>query len=291
MGRKKTILRRTFLIGSVAIAGGVAFGAYVARKPYANPIADGLAEGEASFNPWVKISADQITLITPHADLGQGAAHMQALLIAEEMDIDLDQFETEFGNPDPAYFNTAMADEGVPFMSRDDSGMADTMRAAVGYVIKMFGFQGTGGSTSVADSFDKLRMAGAVARETLKRAASEQTGIDVAELKTARAAVILPDDTEIAYTDLAAIAAGLEPVTDVALRDPSEWRLIGKEQTRIDISAKSTGLARYGIDLEMEGMVYASVRFNPRQGGAMKSFDASEAEGMRGVTKLSLIHI
>ena len=93
MGRARTIARRTFLIGSAALVGGVAFGAYVVRKPHDNPLADTLAEGEATFNPWVKVTADGITLITPHPDIGQGAVQMQAILIAEEMDLDPGQFD------------------------------------------------------------------------------------------------------------------------------------------------------------------------------------------------------
>ena len=177
----------------------------------------------------VKIDAEKVTLIVPHADIGQGVVHMQAILIAEELDIEPGQYVTEFGKPNAAYYNTAFAGEGVPFMSRDESGAADTMRTFMGYVVKMMGIQGTGGSTSVADSFDKLRMAGAVARETLKLAASEESGVPVAQLKTANGAVQLPDGSELAYTQLAARAANVEPVTDVALRGKSEWRLIGKE--------------------------------------------------------------
>lgn len=286
MGRIKTIARRTFLIGSVAIAGGVAFGTYLARKPIPNPLERELGAGEASFNAWVKISGDTITLIGPHSDVGQGIAHMQAMLIAEEMDIEPGQFQTSFGVPDQAYYNTAFADEGVPFMSRDDSGMADAMRTVVGYVVKLMGVQATGGSTAVADSFDKLREAGAVARETLKRAASQKSGVPVERLKTRNAAVQLPDGTELKYTELAEIAATLPPVTDVALRDPSQWRFIGKDQQRLDIVAKSTGQQTYGIDLEMDGMVHASVRFNPRQGAGLKDFDSSAAETMRGVSKI-----
>ncbi|MDJ0825554.1 MAG: molybdopterin-dependent oxidoreductase [Rhodobacter sp.] len=286
MSRLGTIARRTFLIGSVAIAGGVAFGVYMARRPHPNPLAAGLAEGEATFNPWVKIDADGITLITPHSDVGQGVRHMQAMLIAEEMDLDPGQFTTDFGPPDPAYWNRAFSEEGAPFMSRDDSWGAETARTVVGYVVKIFGIQATGGSTAVADSFDKLREAGAVARETLKLAAAQRSGVPVANLTTAGAAVTLPDGTQIAYTDLAAEAAALDPVTDVTLRDPSEWRLIGKPQRRLDIVEKSTGTATYGIDLALDGMVHATVRFNPRQGGALNGYDASAAEAMRGVQKI-----
>jgi isoquinoline 1-oxidoreductase beta subunit len=283
MGKLRTIGRRAFLIGSAAVVGGVAFGVYAARKPYDNPLLAEAAEGEATFNPWVKIDAEKVTLIVPHADIGQGAVHMQAVLIAEELDIEPGQYETDFGRPSPAYYNTAFAEEGAPFMSRDESGMADTARTFMGYLVKMMGIQGTGGSTSVADSFNKLREAGAVARETLKLAASLETGVPVAQLKTANAAVILPDGTQMKYTELAARAATVKPVTDVVLRDKSEWRLIGTEMQRQDVLAKSTGVQNYGIDLDMDGMVHAAVRFNPRQLGPINGYDATAAEGMRGV--------
>jgi isoquinoline 1-oxidoreductase beta subunit len=94
--------------------------------------------------------------------------------------------------------------------------------------------------------------------------------------------VQLPDGTELPYTELAATAAGLEPVTDVTLRDPSQWRLIGKPMERMDIVGKSTGTLDYGIDLSVEGMVHAAVRVNPRKGGTLNGYDATR-RAMRGV--------
>ena len=123
MSRVGTIARRTFLIGSAAIAGGVAFGVYAVKKPYENPNLADLNDGEASFNAWVRIDSDTITLITPHADKGQGVASSQAALIAEEMDLEFGQFEISFGKPNPAYWNTAMAEEAVPFASTDKSAL------------------------------------------------------------------------------------------------------------------------------------------------------------------------
>ncbi len=283
MGRVKTIARRTFLVGSAAVVGGVAFGTYMMQRQLPNPLAADLAEDEATFNPWVLIDSEKVTLITPHADKGQGVVSSQAALIAEELDIEFGQFETSFGHPSAAYWNHAFADEGVPFKSTDEGFTAESMRSFVRGMTKIFGLQGTGGSTSMPDSFVKLREAGAVARETLKKAASMQTGVAVADLKTANGAVQLPDGTELNYTELAAIAATIEPVTDVTLRDPSEWRLIGKPMQRLDIIGKSTGTLPYGIDIKVDGMVHAAVRVNPRQGGTLNSFDATEAKAMRGV--------
>jgi len=280
------IARRTFLVGSAAVVGGVVFGYYKYKSPVANPLLDTLREGEAALTPYVRINAQGITLITPRADSGQGAYSVQAALIAEELDVELDQIRVDPGMPSPAYYNTALSNDAAPFRSTDDGFVAETARGVVDAMIKFTGLQITGGSTTVPDSFDKLRMAGAVARETLKAAAAQRTGVAVRDLKTARGAVELPTGETLSYMELAAEAATIEPVTDVTLRDPATWRLIGRSMERIDIVAKSTGTQAYGIDFELENMVYASVRTNPRRGGGVNRYDASVAKDMRGVKQI-----
>lgn len=286
MGRLGTITRRTFLVGSAVVAGGVAFGLYKLATPHDNPLEEGLLENAATFNPWILIDDKKITLITPHGDKGQGVTSMQAALLAEELDVEFGQFETSFGQPSAAYWNTAMADEGVPFMATDKSFKADAMRDVMGGVMKLMGMQGTGGSTSTPDSYEKLRIAGAMARETLKLAASKKFKTPLNQLKTQKAAVVFPGGKTVKYTELAADAAKIDPVQDVKLRDPSEWRLVGKPMKRVDILEKSTGTLKYGIDQVMEDMVYATVKVNPRQGGGLKKYDASEAKKMTGVKKI-----
>lgn len=283
MGKIKTVARRTFLIGSTAIAGGVAFGTYSVKRAHKNPLLANLDAGEAAFNPWVKISKDAVTLITPHADLGQGAFSMQAALIAEELDIEFGQFDISVGTPSAVYYNAALAEDLAPVMTTDMSDNAKRQRAIYRNLVKVMGLQGTGGSTSTPDSFDKLRIAGAVARETLKLAASKQSGVAISQLKTQSGAVILPDGTEIPYTDLAEAASKIKPVSDVTLRAPKAWRLIGKSMQRMDILPKSTGQQTYGIDIELDGMMFAAIRTNPRQGGSLISYNDKRAKNMRGV--------
>ena len=286
MGKLANAARRTFLVGSVAIAGGVAFGTYLVRKTPANPLLDDKTEGQAVFNPWVKIDDKGVTLIAPHTDLGQGVRSAQAMLIAEELDLEWGQFSVDPGPPSAAYYNTALAAEQVPFMSTDTSAPAEAKRSVMGGLFKVLGLQLTGGSSTVPDSFTKLRRAGAVARETLKLAASRQSGVPVAQLTTDKGAVVLPDGKRLPYTALAREASAIEPVQDVTLRDPSQWRLVGKPLQRLDIVPKSTGTLAFGIDLRMDGLLHATVKTNPRQGGPMRSFDAKAAEGMRGVKKI-----
>ncbi|WP_299655337.1 xanthine dehydrogenase family protein molybdopterin-binding subunit [uncultured Tateyamaria sp.] len=282
MSRIGKIARRTFLVGSAAVVGGVAFGYYAYKRPPANPLLTDLDEGEAALTPYVKIDNSGITLITPRADSGQGAYHVQAALIAEELDVELDQVTVDPGMPDPAYYNTALSAEAAPFRSTDDGFAANSTRGIMDAMMKFLGMQITGGSTTVPDSFEKLRLAGAVARETLKAAAAKKTGADIADLTTEKGAVILPGGGTLAYTELAATAATMDPVNDVTLRDPSTWRLVGKEMERVDIVAKSTGTQAYGIDFEIDGMVHASVRTSPCR-GMMNGFDAEAARQMRGV--------
>ena len=283
MSRLGTITRRAFLVGSAAVAGGVAFGVYTVRKPHANPLEDGLADGEAALTPYVRIDAEGVTLITPRADLGQGAYHVQAALLAEELDVDLEDIRVDPGPPSGAYWNTAMAEEAAEFMVPSQGILQAGAATVVGSVMKVMGLQITGGSTTVPDGFDKLRAAGASARETLKAAVAAREGVSVGDLTTEAGHVVLPDGTKVAYAELASDVAGMDVVQNVRLRQPEEWRYIGKPMRRIDMVAKSTGTQDYGIDLEIEGMVHAAIRLNPAQTGPLNSFDASEAEQMRGV--------
>ena len=284
MGKVKTIARRSFLIGSAAVLGGVAFGVWRAKTPYTNPLLKRLGEGEAALTPYVKIDASGVTLITPRADKGQGAYHVQAALIAEELDVTLEAVKIDPGPPDRAYWNTALAAEAAEFNAPEEGFVQDALTGVLGSVMKFVGLQITGGSTTVPDGFIKLRAAGASARETLKLAAAEQLGVAVGDLRTEAGQVIAPDGTALRYEELAEAVAGMEPVQDVALRDPSEWRYLGKPMQRVDILAKSTGTQAYGIDFEIEGMVYAAVKLAPAQGGGLVSYDASAALEMRGVS-------
>ncbi len=286
MGRLRTITRRTFLIGSATIAGGVVFGTYLAKRPIKNPLLSDLQEGEGAITPYVKIDANGVTLITPRADKGQGAYSMQAQLIAEELDIDPAIANLSPGMPGPAYYNGVVMEESVPFPAYDKSAMAENVRKFMHVPAKLLAMQITGGSSTVPDGFVKLRMAGAIARETLKEAAALQSGITRDQLKTEDGFVVMPDGTRLSYTELASDAASIEPVTEVELRSQSEWKYLGKPMQRIDMPAKCTGTEKYGIDVSVKGMVHAAVRANPGLGAKMESFDASIAESMRGVQKV-----
>jgi isoquinoline 1-oxidoreductase beta subunit len=286
MGKLKTIARRSFLVGSAAVAGGLVVGWAAVKWPIRNPLLDSLDEDDATLNPYVRIDPNGITIITPRADLGQGAYSMQAALVAEELDLEWGSFAVEPGPPSKAYFNAAVLSEGFPLAATNDGFVARQGRALGGAMAKLIGLQITGGSSTVPDAYVKLRAAGAVARQMLLGAAAKRTGIAIADLKTDRGAVVTPSGERIPYTSLGAEAALIDVPGKVALKEPSEWRLLGKPMQRLDIVEKSTGTAQYGIDVRLPGMVYATVRTNPRIGGGVVRMDDAAAKAARGVIKV-----
>ncbi len=288
MGRLGKIARRTFLLGTAALAGGVAVGYYFYKKPYDNPLEQTLAEGEVTFNPYIKVAADgTIVLIAPRAEMGQGVSTTLAALVAEELDVDLSNVRIEHGPADGAYYNEAMIVEGGPYSMFDHSFYANFQRKSSAVTAKFVALQATGGSSSVRDGFDKMRQAGAVARQLLLQAAAKRLGKPAGKLTTENGKVVdTVSGTSLTYGELASDAASIEPPDTIALKPRDQWKILGKSQPRIDMHAKSTGTAGFGIDVDLPDMLYGTVRMNPHIGGELKSFDDSKAKAMRGVVKI-----
>jgi isoquinoline 1-oxidoreductase beta subunit len=283
MASFKKIARRTFLIGSAAIVGGVAFGAYKYTRPLENPIEAG--PNEAALNPFIFIDQEGVTINTPRAEMGQGVHTTLAALAAEELDIAWEDVRVLHGPPAQAYYNSALMGASLPIAEYSKTAFMQTVSEALGETNKLLGMQLTGGSTSMMDGYDRLRHAGATARETLKLAAADAFGIAASNLKTMNGRVYQPDGNSISYSDLAPAAAKLNPPS-VELRPKSEWKYVGKTMPRVDMMAKATGTAEYGIDVRLEGMKYATVRMNPRLGAPLKSMDATNALDMAGVEQV-----
>ena len=283
MSRIGTIARRTFLVGSAALVGGVAFGVYAVRKPAPNPLSPGA--GEVALNPFVMINQDGVTLIAPRAEMGQGVHTTWAALIAEELDVDLADVRVIHGPAAKAYYNSAMLGDVMPLKEYEMSDFMHSVSSTLGEFGKLFSLQATGGSTSMKDGFVRMRVAGATARETLKEAAAQKYGLFRKDLRTEAGHVILPDDRKIPYTDLAEASAGIE-VREPDLRDARDWKMLGTSQPRVDMVAKSTGTAEFGVDVRLPGQKFAAVRMTPKLGGAMKGYDDTDARAMPGVEKI-----
>lgn len=277
------IARRTFLIGSAAIVGGVAFGTYKFTRPLENPLMAG--PNEAALNPFIFIDQRGVTIITPRAEMGQGVHTTLAALAAEELDIAWEDVRVLHGPPAQAYYNSALMQAALPVPEYSKSAFMQSLSEAIGEANKLLGMQLTGGSTSMLDGYERLRHAGASARETLKLAAASALQVSVDSLRTENGRIIAPDGNSVSYSDMASLAAEIDP-PQVELRPKSEWKYLGKTMPRVDMLGKSTGTAEFGIDVRREGMKFATIRMNPRLGAPMKSMDTSAAETMAGVEKI-----
>lgn len=281
------ILRRTFLLGAGAVAGGLAVGYYLASRPHPNPLEAGLGEGESSLNPYVVIGSDgAVTVIVPRAEMGQGVHTTLAALVAEELGIPLDAIRVEHGPASGAYYNEVLAEANVPYPDTAHGFVADTMRDSLGFVARAYGLQATGGSTSVRDGFDRMRRAGAAARHLLFEAAARELEVSAADLVIAGHQIVAPDGRHVAIGAVAAKAAEVAPPGDVALKDPKDWTILGRPQKRTDLKAKVTGAPVFGIDVDLPDMVHGTVRMNPRRGAGIRSADTAKAEAIPGVIKV-----
>ncbi|MBT9490553.1 MAG: xanthine dehydrogenase family protein molybdopterin-binding subunit [Rubrivivax sp.] len=286
MSKLATMARRSFLIGSAAVAGGVAFGVYKFRQEAPNPLLDDLAQGATALTPYVRIDDQGVTLITPRAEMGQGIHTTLAALVAEELDVAWDSIRVDHGPPGAAYYNRALVEHSVPFSDLDQSTSAEAMRGAMRVMAKLLPLQITGGSSNVADLFDRMRGAGAAARFALVAAAAQKLGLPAAQLKTENGHVLAPDGRRLTYLELAPAAAKIELPASPLLKAREQWRYLGKSMPRVDMVAKCTGTATFGIDVRLPDMVFATVRMNPAKGAALIKFDAAAAKAMRGVLKV-----
>lgn len=274
------------MIGSAAVGGGLAVGYLWARRPFPDPLAGRLAAGEIALNPYVKVGADgMVSLITPRAEMGQGAQTGLAQLIAEELDIPLAVIRLEHGPAGRAYMNWAITRMALPF-GQDGKGISGMAAGALLPVVaKMTGHQITGGSSSIIDAYDSLRMAGAAARQMLMIAAAARAKV-ATETVTTDAGHVIAGGQRFAFGALAADAAKLTPPAMVALKPKVQWKVIGKPLPRADLREKVTGAPIFGIDVRRPQMLFATVRMNPRLGAAMTRMEASKAKAMPGVVAI-----
>jgi len=284
-GRK----RRNFLLGGLLGTGALLVGWGVQpprqRLHTGQPLA--VAQDTVALNGWVAIAPDgAVSVVVPRSEMGQGVHTALLMLVAEELDVALGAVRVAPAPIDPIFANLTVLRENLPFHP-DDSGQlrqgAQWLMAKLG---RELGIMFTGGSTSVKDAWTPMREAGAVARAMLLKAAAEQWQAPVAKLNTEDGFVLHPDGRRLGYGALAAsaarVGAGIDGA-DVRLKEPRDFRLIGKPLARVDSRIKSDGSARFGIDARPAGMVYAAVKMAPTVGATLAGFDADAVRRMAGV--------
>ena len=259
MDHLNPVSRRGFLKGSAVLGGGLVVAFVI---PGANRFALG-AENQGNVfapNAFLRIGNDNsITVLLGHSEMGQGIWTGLTMLIAEELDADWSKIRVEHA---PA----SAADYGLPGFG---------------------GMQITGGSTSTWMEFDRYRQAGAAARLMLIEAAAKRFDMASSQIRT-ESGVVMAGDKQATYGELADDAGKL-PVPDPAtikLKEAKDWTIIGKPTQRLDTPEKITGQAKFGMDVQFDGLMTAMVARPPVFGGSVKSFEGAEALAVPGVHKV-----
>lgn len=247
--------RRDFLKNTAAV--GLVFGLQLAanKKAAAADVGE-VAPGAFAPNAFVRIAPDNVvTLVIKHHEMGQGATTGLATILAEELDAELAAVNIEYAPANAALYKNLA-----------------------------FGSQGTGGSTAIANSFEQMRQAGATARLMLVSAAAQRWKVPASSISVSNG--VLSSGAHRATFGELAVAASQQPVPQsVTLKDPSQFKLIGKQQTRrVDSLAKCTGKATYTIDVKLPGLLTAVIERPPAFGAKLISFDARAAKAIKGVT-------
>lgn len=240
-----TLTRRDFIKVVAAGGAGLVLSFYL-------PSRDSEADASTVFAPnaWLSIRPDSTVIITVHkSEMGQGVLTALPMIVAEELDADWSK---------------------VQFVQADAHPTK-------------YGSQGTGGSASVRTSYTPLRTAGATARAMLVAAAARRWNVSAGSLRTENGFVIHSNGKKLSYGELASEAATLPIPTDVRLKDPKDFRLLGKKIPRIDTPPKVDGSAVYGLDVRLPGMLFATIARPPVFGGKVKSFNAEKARRISGV--------
>ncbi|HBL27742.1 MAG TPA: twin-arginine translocation pathway signal protein [Acidobacteria bacterium] len=250
------VSRRTFLTHSALAGGGLLIGLALpspVRRLFAQE-GGGAAAPAVKPNAFLRIAPDDtVTIFLKHSEMGQGIATSLPMAVAEELECDWSRVRSEHAPAHADYGHT------------------------------VYRMQMTGGSTSTWESFDQLRLAGAAAREMLIAAAAARWNVPAAECR-AENGFVVHGERRARFGELAAAAAALPVPTSPKLKEPKDWKILGKPTHRLDNLEKITGRAEFGIDVQRPGLLTAVVARSPWFGGKVKSFKAAKAKEIPGVT-------
>ena len=246
--------RRGFLNASAAVGGGLMLGLSL-------PLGRSKAAQSESFAPnaFIRIGSDgEIVLTMPYVEMGQGTYTSIPMLIAEELEVNLQQVRLEHAPPNEKL-----------------------------YANPMLGVQATGNSNAMRGAWKPLREAGATARTMLVTAAAKRWAVDAQSCRAQDGAVIhAPTGRRLTHGELAADAAKMPVPQNVTLKSPQDFKLIGTPVRRLDAPAKVNGTAVYGIDVRPPGVKIATLAQSPVFGGRVKSVDDAAAKAVKGVRQI-----
>ncbi len=248
--------RRAFLAGTGGLVIGFALMPKVSAFAAESGVQAGGPDSLVTLNTFVRIGTDDmVTILSKHIEFGQGPFTGLATLVAEELDADWGQMRAVH----------SPADDKV-------------------YANLAFGLQGTGGSSSIANSYEQFRKAGATARAMLVAAAANEWNVPASEITVEKGRVKhAGSGKESGFGALATQAAGIKPPSNVNLKKPANFTLIGQELPKLDTFSKTNGQAIYTLDIVPDNLLVAVVAHPDHFGAAVKSFDDSEARKVKGV--------
>lgn len=283
-------LTRRKVIGGVIGAGFLGVGWWFAheRDRLGSRTLFNVGKDQAGLNGWVKIARDNtVTVAVPRAEMGQGVHTVLAMLVAEEMEARWDQVRVEDPPESGVYRNIDIIVDGLPFSPEQTGVVVDIAHWIAAKLGGVLGVAATGGSTATRDAWQPMRVAGAVARDLLLRAASRKAGVPVGDLVAVDGEVRNKRGEKVAtFGELVDFVAELSQMPPPPLKQPSEYKLIGKPLPRVDVPAKVTGTALFGVDVRLPDMLYAAVRQAPAFGGSLKSFTVKGGTLPKGVEKV-----
>ncbi|HXF78827.1 MAG TPA: xanthine dehydrogenase family protein molybdopterin-binding subunit [Usitatibacter sp.] len=247
--------RRKFIRTSAALAGSLVIGFWLPEGARNARAQAPQAAKKIPPNAFLRIGSDgSVTVMVKHLEFGQGVTTSLPMLLCEELECDWTKVRYELAPAAPEYAHTA------------------------------FGVQMTGGSSSVWNSYDQLRTAGAQGRTMLLQAAANQWKVPLSQVRAQNGFAIGPGGRKLSYGQLASAAAALPVPETVALKDPKDFKLIGSPTRRIDSAEKTDGRAKFGLDVQRKGLHVAVVARPPVFGGLVKAMNADKVKAVPGVT-------
>ncbi len=282
--------RRAVLTTGTVVGGGMLLGAgFFALAPNRLGRRPTLPDGLPQLAVWLKITpANDIIVLVPHADLGQGSQTALAMMLAEELEADWSRVRVEQAPATSDYANGHMLRGFLSGMLTVPQPLVRGVEYAAYRMTKRMSFQITGGSLSVRSTGQYgMRVAGASAQAMLRQAAASRWNVPLSDCIAKLSRVThAASGRSATFGELAADAALLDLPSNPPLKNPADFTIIGTSRQRLDMPAKVDGSATYAVDVRVPGMLYAAAIAAPVFGGKLESVDAETARAMPGVRQV-----